>query len=339
MKTLLAVDVGGTKTELALLDLRGQSLEPGYRSVFSSAEYTGLEEILKKFLADSGARSDFACIGAAGVVAEGKARITNLSWALDEQILAKKFAFSKVKLINDMTALSAVLSSLKSDDLQTLQQGQEQMEGAKAVIAPGTGLGEGYLLETDTVFLPTGSEGGHADFAPVNDEQMGLLKWLCRNSSPVSYEMLCSGMGIPALYTFCKDKGDISETESVKAQLADVQDRTPVIVNAAISSTPCPLCRRTLDLFLSILGSEAGNLALKLYAIGGLYIGGGLMPRLAGKISFAHFLEAFGRKEKMEHLMARIPVRLIMKHDAVLCGAAVFGRRYFLGSPKTDLLE
>jgi glucokinase len=330
MKTLLAVDVGGTKAELALFDLRGQGLEPDQRSVVPCASYSGIEEILKEYLAGSGARPDFACIGVAGVVDEGRAKITNLPWTLDEQILVKKFAFVRVKLINDMTALAAVLTSLESADLQTLQQGQEQKEEVKAVIAPGTGLGEGYLIETGSVFLPKGSEGGHADFAPVDDEQRALLTWLERDLKPVSYEMLCSGMGIPTLYDFLKDQGKIAETEAIRQQLHTVRDRTPVIIDGAVSQDSCPLCGRTIELFLSILGSEAGNLALKLYALGGLYIGGGLLPRLAGRLSFAPFIQAFGRKEKMAHLMARIPVKLVLKRDAVLCGAAVFGRRYFL---------
>jgi glucokinase len=329
MKTLLAVDVGGTKTELALFDLHGKGLEPAQRFTGPSAGHKGIEEIIKKFLADTGARPELACLGVAGIVAGGKARITNLPWLMDEQILAKKFALAHVKLINDMTALCAVLSSLATGDLLSLQQGQGQKDGTRAVIAPGTGLGEGYLIETEAVFLPRGSEGGHADFAPVNDEQIALLKWLGKGSKPVSCEMLCSGMGIPALYSFCRDKGDIAETAEIREQLDDARDPTPVIVNGAISPVPCPLCIKTMELFLSILGSEAGNLALKLYALGGLYLGGGLMPRLTGKISFTPFIEAFGRKEKMAHLMAQIPVRLILKRDAVLCGAAVFGRRYF----------
>jgi len=329
MKTLLAIDVGGTKAELALFDLHGQGLEPGQHSVVPCAGYSGIEEIVKEFLAGIGARPDFACIDVAGVVAEGKAKITNLPWTLDEQVLAKKFAFAGVKLINDMTALASVLSSLESADLQTLQQGKEQQDEIKAVIAPGTGLGEGYLMETRSVFLPKGSEGGHADFAPVNDEQIQLVKWLGKESRPVSYETLCSGLGVPTLYAFLKDQGEILETDAIRKQLTTVRDRTPVIIGGAVSEDPCPLCQRTMELFLSILGSEAGNLVLKLYALGGLYIGGGLMPRLAGKISFAPFIQAFGRKEKMEHLMARIPVRLVQKRDAVLCGAAVFGRRYF----------
>lgn len=329
MNSLLAVDVGGTKADLGIFDLTGRILEPSQHRVMPCAGYSGIEEIIRGFLDDTGLRPDFICLGVAGIIDDGKARITNLPWHMDERGLAEEFSLKGAKLINDMTALGAVLSSLASDDLQTLQQGEVEKEGTRAVIAPGTGLGEGYLIETEAVFLPCGSEGGHADFAPVNDEQQQLLAWMSKRSRPVSYEMLCSGLGIPALYDFCKEHGAIAETAVIAKRLQETIDKTPVIVDGAIADEPCPLCRRTMELFLSILGSEAGNLALKLYARGGLYIGGGLMPRLAGKLSFAPFIEAFRRKQKMEELMAKIPVHLILKRDAVLSGAAVYGRRYF----------
>ncbi len=332
MKSLLAIDVGGTKADMALFDLQSRSLEPMQRHVTQCADHTGIEEIIKDFLDETGVPPAYACLDVAGVIEDGKAHITNLPWVVDEQSLAKKFSFSGVKLINDMTALCSVLSSLEKDDLLTLQPGGSHQEGTRAVIAPGTGLGEGYLIETETVFLPQGSEGGHTDFAPVDDEQLDLLIWLGKKKRPVSYEMLCAGLGIPDLYAFCKEHSDLGERDEIKEQLRSSRDRTPVIVNGAIEKDPCPLCRKTMDLFLSILGSEAGNLALKLYSLGGLFIGGGLMPRLAGKIAFTSFTEAFLRKEKMEDLMVQIPIHLILKPDAVLCGAAVFGRRFFLPS-------
>jgi glucokinase len=332
MKTLLAVDVGGTKAELALFDLYGRDFMPVRRTIVPCAGHRGIEEIISAFLHDTKTGPDFACLGVAGVVQDRKARITNLPWLMDEETLAREFTLAGVKLINDMTALCASIATLASSDsdLQSLQEGKIEKEGAKAVIAPGTGLGEGYLIESDTTFLPRGSEGGHTDFAPVNDEQLELLQWLRRKTQPVSCEMLCSGLGIPTLYDFYLERGRVPETEAIRERLKEVTDRTPVILGGAIAATPCPLCLKTMELFLSILGSEAGNLALKLYATGGLYIGGGILPRLVGKIPFTGFIEAFRRKAKMGDLMARIPVRLILKRDAVLCGAAGFGRKYFL---------
>jgi glucokinase len=331
MKTLLAVDVGGTKTELALFDLHGQTFTPTQRAIVPCAGHAGIEEIISAFLSGTGARPDFACLGVAGVIKDGKARITNRPWLIGEDALAGEFSLAGVKLINDMTALCAAISTFEAMDLLLLQQGRMLKHGTKAVIAPGTGLGEGYLIETGTAFLPTGSEGGHSDFAPVTEEQIELLQWLRQKTQPVSYEMLCSGLGIPTLYDFLQEQGLIAETEAIEALLKNAADRTPIILEGAIGgTTSCPLCRKTMELFLSILGSEAGNLALKLYSTGGLYIGGGIPPRLVGKISFDPFMQAFRRKAKMADLLAGIPVNLILKRDAVLCGTAGFGRRYFL---------
>jgi glucokinase len=331
IKTLLAVDVGGTKAELALFDLHGPTFTPMQRAIIPCAGHTGIEEIISTFLRDTGARPEFACLGVAGVIKDGEARITNLPWLISEDQLAREFSLAGVKLINDMTALCAAISIFEAIDLLPLQQGRRQKHGTKAVIAPGTGLGEGYLIETGTAFLPQGSEGGHTDFAPVTDEQLELLHWLRQKTQPVSYEMVCSGLGIPTLYDFLRERGTIAETEVIRVLLKGATDRTPVIVDGAIrAETPCPLCRKTMELFLSILGSEAGNLALKVYATGGLYIGGGIPPRLVSKISFDPFMQAFRHKAKMENLLAEIPVDLILNRDAVLCGTAGFGRRYFL---------
>ena len=333
MKTLLAVDVGGTKAELALFDLQGQTFTPMQRAVVACAGHAGIEEIIAAFLLGTDSRPDVACLGVAGVIDAGVARITNRPWVISEEALAHEFSLAGVKLINDMTALCAAIPCLEDSDILPLQEGRRQMDGTMAVIAPGTGLGEGYLIETGTAFLPRGSEGGHTDFAPVTDEQLELLQWLRRRTQPVSTEMLCSGLGIPTLYDFLREQGLVAETAAIRAQLMGAADRTPIILNGAIEAvSPCPLCLRTMELFLSILGSEAGNLALKLYATGGLYIGGGIPPRLTGRISFAPFLQAFRCKARMEDLMAKIPVNLILKRDAVLCGAAGFGRRFFLSN-------
>jgi glucokinase len=198
----------------------------------------------------------------------------------------------------------------------------------RAVIAPGTGLGEGFLVGVGGHVLVQGSEGGHCDFAPTCAIQAELLAWMRSRhpGEPVSYETFCSGMGIPLLYAFFKASG-MAESATIREGLEAVADQTPVIVGGAIDGrNPCPLCAKTMDTFLAILGAEAGNLALKLYSTGGLYIGGGIMPRLAGRLSFAPLLAAFNHKEKMEALMQSIPVRLITRKDAALLGAAGHGK-------------
>jgi len=328
-ETLLAVDVGGTKTELALFDLQGKGREPLQRAVSPCAGHEGVEEIIRAFLDDTRFRPDFACLGVAGIIRDGAARLTNLPWLIEEETLAREFSLAGVRIINDMTALCAALSNLEGADLLTLQAGRMEKGGTRAVIAPGTGLGEGSLIADGSTFQPRGSEGGHADFAPADDEQIALLQWLRTKTRPVSCEMLCSGLGIPALYDFCRQSGPIPETAAIREELRKAADRTPIILAGAIAASPCPLCSRTMELFLSILGSEAGNLALKLYATGGLYIGGGIPPRLSGHIPFTGFLEAFRRKANMEELLANIPVHLIVKRDAVLLGAAAYGSQIF----------
>jgi glucokinase len=326
MTTFLAADIGGTKCELAVFALTDPGYQPLATGRYRSRDFAGIEEIIALFQQESGYRPDYACLGVAGVIEKETANVTNLPWNIDAGRLMRTSGFRRVVLLNDLTALCASIALLEGDDLVELQRGEEMPGEMIAVIAPGTGLGEGMLLQSGQVFFPRGCEGGHADFAPVNEEQAELLAWMMDKRRPVSYEDLIAGPGIPLLYDFLRDSGKASESAALRPLLAAAEDRAPIIVDGALAPTPCPLCRRAVDLFLAILGSEAGNLALKLYARGGLYIGGGIMPRLAGKISFDGLIENFLRKGKMEKLMATIPVRLITRKDAALLGVARYGR-------------
>lgn len=332
MTTLLAADIGGTKCELAVFDMGDPSYQALAGCRYASRDYGGIGEIIALFLEETGYRPELACLGVAGVTAKETATVTNLPWTIDTRLLTQEFAFQRIALLNDMTAVCASIALLQEEDLVEVQRGDEKAGEMIAVIAPGTGLGEGLLFKSDQMFFPRGCEGGHADFAPVNAEQVELLRWMMgKRGGPVTYEDLIAGPGIPFLYDFLHQSGKIAESESVRRMIAKADDRTPLIVGGALGPAPCPLCRRTVELFLAILGSEAGNLALKLYAKGGVYIGGGIMPRLAGQISFAGFLESFLRKGKMERLMATIPVRLITRKDAGLLGVARYGRTMLAG--------
>jgi glucokinase len=329
MSLLLAADIGGTKCVLAVFDLDDDLRStPLCRRVYPSCDFAGIEELVRAFVDESGLAPRYACLAVAGVIRQGQARMTNLPWTISEHELAHHFGLAGVWLINDLTAVCVSLPLLRSEDYLELQSGQEEPGGVRAVIAPGTGLGEGFLVQGKGVFLPRGSEGGHGDFAPTDSIQAALLEWMRRRHpwpAPISYEMLCSGLAIPTLYAFFKASG-MEETPAVRAALEQAGDQTPVIVNGALSDKqPCPLCRQAIETFLTILGAEAGNLALKLYSTGGLYIGGGIMPRLAGRISFTPMLSAFNKKEKMASLMATIPVRLITRKDTALLGAAGYG--------------
>jgi len=339
MALLLAADIGGTKSVLAVFDLEGDLRSaPLVQGVYANRDFSGILELVSAFLGEYGHAPEYACLAVAGVIGNGQAVMTNLPWVISESLLAARFGFSGVWLINDLTAVCSSLPLLQTNDWIELQSGQEVPGGVRAVIAPGTGLGEGFLVQARGTTWAQGTEGGHCDFAPADATQAALLDWMRQQHpwpAPVSYEMLCSGLGIPTLYAFFKASG-MEESKGVRAALAKAGAQTPVIVNGALDGeNPCLLCRKTVELFLTILGAEAGNLALKLYCTGGLYIGGGIMPRLAGRISFAPLLVAFNNKEKMAALMATIPVRMITRKDAALLGAASYGAAMVFSSGVT----
>jgi glucokinase len=339
MALLLAADIGGTKSAMAVFDLQGGlRSEPLRQGVYASHDFSGIQELINVFLEVTGYKPEYACLAVAGVIGRGRAEMTNLPWVISESLLAEQFGFTGVWLINDLTAVCSSLPLLQEGDCIELQSGKESNggqvsdisapRGTQAVIAPGTGLGEGFLVQKGEVIWAQGTEGGHCDFAPTDATQAALLDWMRQHhpwSVPISYEMLCSGLAIPTLYAFFKESG-VEETKNIGAALAEAVDKTPVIVTGALDEeNPCLLCRKSVELFLAILGAEAGNLALKLYSTGGLYIGGGILPRLAGRISFVPFLAAFNNKEKMTGLMATIPVRMIIRKDTALLGAASYG--------------
>jgi glucokinase len=329
MSLLLAADIGGTKSVLAIFDLTADlRAAPLCQAVYANRDFSGFDPLLSFFLQQSGVRPASACLALAGVVRRGRAALTNLPWGMDEQEIGRRFGFDRVWLINDLTDVYSALPLLQGDDYLELQAGAPEPDGVRAVIAPGTGLGEGFLVQVGNQVLARGSEGGHCDFAPMDSTQNELLSWARRRypGAPISFETLCSGMAIPLLYTFFKASG-MPESAAIREGLEAAADQTPVIVGGAIDSrTPCPLCARTMETFLAILGAEAGNLALKLYSTGGLYIGGGIMPRLVGRLSFAPLLAAFNHKEKMQALMQSIPMHLITRKDAALLGAAGHGK-------------
>lgn len=328
-ETLLAVDVGGTKCELALFAGAEHNFQPLIRQRYQSADYERLEDIISTFLLETGASPAYASMGIAGVVSDGVASVTNLPWVIREDAVQHDFTLKGVRFINDLTAVCASIPLLRGDDLLEIQLGEVQVDQLIGVVAPGTGLGEGVLVQGDKYFFPRGSEGGHTDFGPVGEEQTELLRWMLNRRKRVSYESLIAGPGIPNIYDFFNEHIGIAELEHVSLLMQAAKDRTPVIFDNAFGETPSPLCRRVVDIFLEILGAEAGNLALKLYARGGIYIGGGIVPRIADKVSFDGFRASFTAKGKMERLMETIPVKLIQKKDAALIGAARYGLEVF----------
>lgn len=329
MPLLLAGDIGGTKSDLALFDLAGKLTDPPHiHKYYKNKEFDNFDQILRDFLGNSW-QPDFGCLGVAAVVRNGEAQLTNLDWVLNNQQLQNTFNIPRITLINDLTAICSSLPLLKEDDLIPIQQGIPEKNGIFAVIAPGTGLGEGFCVNQDSFFFPQGSEGGHSDFAPVNREQAEMLFYLQNTvSAPVSYELLCSGKGIPNIFDFFAFTNHVRNNQQFK-KIAQADDRTPLIIEGATTDPPCPLCTKTLAVFLEILGAEAGNLALKTYATGGVFIGGGILPRIRNTVSFAPLLHSFQNKEKMKKLMSTIPVHLIIRRDAALFGTASYGWQMF----------
>ena len=323
---LLAGDIGGTKTNLAIIDPAGGVGKTVAEATFPSGRYPSLESIVQQFLNQTGIEVRRASFGVAGPVVGGRATITNLPWVMDEHNLQRAFDLEAVYLLNDLVSIAYAVPHLEGRDLHVLNEGRPEPGGAIAVLAPGTGLGEAFLTWEGTRFSAHPSEGGHADFAPVNKLQIKLLRYLHDRFDHVSYERICSGMGLPNIYRFFKDTDAYEEPEWLAERLASASDLTPVIVTAAFDEErPCPLCQATLEMFVAILGAEAGNLALKVLSTGGVYLAGGIPPRILPALERESFMDAFLRKGRLSHLLAPMPVRVVLNSKAALLGAVHYG--------------
>lgn len=331
---LLAGDIGGTKTVLGIFSADAGARRPLVEKSYPSASYESLEEIAVSFLGEVKLPIEAAVFGVAGPVIEGRAEITNLPWVMDERQLAQALGVPQAKLINDLDAIANAVPHLADDDIQTLVPGTAVPCGAIAVIAPGTGLGEGFLTWDGTRYRSHPSEGGHASFAPEDELQIGLLRYLMEKLGHVSFERVCSGIGIPNIYGYLKASGAGEEPAWLAEKLSAAADATPVIVNAGLDSTCiCPLCQLTLDVFISILGGEAGNLALKVLATGGVFIGGGIPLRIMARLANnPRFVNAFHGKGRVSDVLSQVPVHVIMHPRAALVGAAVRGFAEALGA-------
>ncbi len=323
---LLAGDIGGTKTNLAIFSPERGAREPVAQKIYPSGQYPSLEAIVQEFLGSVHVPVERASFGVAGPVVNGHATITNLPWVMDEQQLQERLQIKRVRLLNDLEAIAHAVPFLQPADLRTLNVGQPVQHGPLAVIAPGTGLGEAYLTWETSRYHPHTSEGGHTDFAPTNEQQIGLLRYLLARYDHISFERVCSGLGIPNLYTYLRDTGYAPEPAWLAQKLASADDLTPVIVKAALDeNTSCELCSATLALFVSILGAEAGNLALKVLSTGGVYLGGGIPPRILPLLEKGQFMQAFTHKGRFAELLNRMPVQVILHPEVALLGAAYHG--------------
>lgn len=324
---LLAGDIGGTKSRLAIFAVRGGIRAPLREEVLPSGHFSGIDALIGEFLKRSGHFVDRACLALAGPVIDGRAAVTNLPWIADAEAIRRTFGFLSVQLLNDVAATARAVPLLEPKELHTLNSGDPAAGGAIAVIALGTGLGEAFLTWDGVRYQEHATEGGHADFAPGNPLEMDLLRELWKGADHISYETVCSGPGLGRLYRFLRERGESKEPPWLAGRLAGAADPAPVIVEAALMEKS-DLCIRTLRLFVSILGAEAGNLALKTLAAGGVYLGGGIAPRIIPILEEGPFLAAFRRKGWMADLLSRIPVHVIVEPRAALIGAADYGMTY-----------
>jgi glucokinase len=323
MSIQLAGDVGGTKSALAIIDSELGPRNFLEKATYPSADYPSLDALVAEFLKGKKWQLARASIDVAGPVVDGRCQTTNLPWVIEEKSLSKELGIP-VRLVNDLDAIAHAIPLLEAGDLETLNPGAPVKHGALAVIAPGTGLGEAFLEWNGNTYRPYPSEGGHTDFAPSGTLQLKLLNYLMDRFGHVSYERVCSGIGVPNLYAFIKDSGICPEPDWLREQIAAAPDPAPVIGQAALDDK-ADIAVATLDLFVSILGSEAGNLALKVLATGGIYLGGGIPPRIIPFLKKAEFFHSLQNKGRFSTLLANIPIHIILNPEAALIGAARHG--------------
>lgn len=320
---ILAGDIGGTKTNLGVFEIKDGTPVPVCHESFVSQEYEDLESLVESFFEKNAKKSTMACFSIAGPVIDGQCQATNLPWVVDSRLLSAKLGLDKLWLINDLEANAHGITHLSDEEFVVLNEGKPGLHGNACVISAGTGLGEAGMFWNGDGYIPFACEGGHTDFAPRNDEEIDLLKYLRRDyqHQHVSYERVLSGMGLYAIYSFLRDTNRYEEPEWLQQELAAVDDPSAAISLFALEHK-AEICERALDMFVDIYGAEAGNAALKFMAFGGVFIGGGIAPKIIEKIKEPTFINSFLRKGRMGPLLERMPVKVIMNNKTALIGAA-----------------
>ena len=325
---ILAGDVGGTKVHLALYSFDGGLLRPVRDHKFPAANYACLDDVVKEFLrGDEGARAEIAacCFGCPGPVRDGRLKLTNLPWTLDARDLQKSLGIEHIFLINDLEANGYGIPELSAENIFTLHAGDPSSVGHRGLVAAGTGLGECLLIYNAQTrrHLPIPSEGGHVDWAPRNDREIALLNYLRRTlNGRVSSERVISGIGIKNVYAFLRDDQNMDEPQWLRERMSN-EDPNAVIGMCAEDGSS-EICAETMKMFAAAYGAEAGNVALKVLAMGGIYLGGGIAPKTLKTLGSGGFVEAFLDKGRMSPLLASVPVRVILDDTCALLGAAAY---------------
>jgi len=322
--TILAGDIGGTKTNLAIMrvvvekgvaDLRVEKNER-----FSTGGAPSLNAIIREFLGGKPGRFACAGFGVPGPVKDGRVKGTNLAWGVDAAEVAEEFSIPHVEVINDLAANAYGISELKPSDFEVIQEGSPAPVGNRCVVSPGTGLGEAGLFWDGQRYRVWACEGGHTDFAPRTEVEIALLQYLLKSHGHVSVERVASGMGMPNIYNFLRDTGRGKELPEVK-ELMQTGDAGRIISEFARNGK-CRMCADTLEMFVGILAAEAGNMALKSMATGGVFLGGGIPAKILPELKSVTFIHSFNSKGRLQNLMESIPVRVILNDQAALFGAA-----------------
>ncbi len=321
---ILAGDVGGTKVILALYSFDHGKLTLIRDEKFPAKDYQGLEDIVRKFLSESGdPEVTAACFGVPGPVRGGRLKLTNLPWVIDCRELGTAAKIEHLFLINDLEANGYGIPELSADQIYQLSEGAPGAIGNRGLVSAGTGLGEAILVWNGRMHIPMASEGGHCDFSPRNEIEIDLWRYLARTlKGRVSFERVVSGLGLQNVYAFLRDEKGMEEPAWLKERMQH-EDPNAVIGELSLAGTS-ELCVRTLDIFTSSYGAEAGNLALKVLAVGGMYLGGGIAPKILHKMTDGTFMKAFTDKGRLSELLINAPVRIILESRCALMGAAAY---------------
>ena len=322
---VLAGDIGGTNIRMGIFAEEGADLRILAECRFPSRLHGEFSALTRDFLRRQNLPIGCACFGVAGPVRDGRAVFTNLDWRLEEKGLAAEIGVPRVLLLNDVQALALEAPLLAETDLQTLQGGSPSAEGAAVIVAPGTGLGEAFLTFHEGNHTSHASEGGHADFAPGNPLEAELQVFVRKEMGHASIESLCSGPGIARIYRFLRDCKGRKESTSLREKMDRERDAVPMITAAAIEGDD--LCREALEIFADVLAREAGNQALRFLAFGGVYIGGGIAPRIPAFLETERFRRSFSDKGSFSKLLEQMPLKVILHPAAALRGAARFAFR------------
>jgi glucokinase len=321
---ILAGDVGGTKVDLALYAFERRELVHVRDERYPAHEFNGLEEIIRRFLSESSTPEiTAACFGVPGPVRGGRLRLTNLPWVLDSRELSANLNITHLFLINDLEANGYGIPELTPEQIFTLNQGDPSTVGNRALVSAGTGLGEGILVWNGKTHVPMASEGGHCDYAARNPLEIELLEWLMQKfNGRVSFERVVSGPGLTNIYTFLRDQKHMDEPEWLRQRM--VAEDPNAVIGEVGEEGKSELCAKALEVFATAYGAEAGNMVLKALATGGMYIGGGIAPKMLKTMRSGTFMEAFIDKGRLSELLIHTPVHIILESRAALMGAAAY---------------